>query len=86
MALYKQPDNLAKFSLIGAIRGKRIPVWAVAMSRSDVYGGLALWAKLWVDAPVFTYTVNDCGETPWVKLLGGDAIYTDYLPIHGCES
>ncbi len=84
VALYKQPDNLSKFALIGAIRGKRIPVWAVAMSRADAYGGLALWAKLWVDAPVYTYTVNDCGEEPWVRLLGADAIYTDYLPIHAC--
>ncbi len=86
VALYKQPDSLSKLSLIGSIRGRRIPVWAVAMSRSDVYAGLALWAKLWVDAPVYSYTVNSCGDTPWVKLLGADAIYTDYLPIHACES
>ena len=86
VALYKQPDNLAKLALIGSIRGRRIPVWAVSMSRSDVYTGLALWAKLWVDAPVYSYTVNSCADTPWVKLLGADAIYTDYLPIHACES
>jgi glycerophosphoryl diester phosphodiesterase len=86
VALYKQPDNLHKFALIGSIRGRRIPVWAVSMSRADVYGGLALWAKFWVDAPVYSYTVNSCDDTPWVKLLGADAIYTDYLPIHACES
>jgi glycerophosphoryl diester phosphodiesterase len=86
IALYQAKDEWNKFSLIGSLRGRRIPVWAVAMSRQDVYGGLALWAKLWVDAPVYSYTVNSCADTPWVKLLGADAIYTDYLPIHACES
>lgn len=86
VALYKQPSALAKLSLIGSIRGRRIPVWAVAMSRADVYAGLALWAKLWIDAPVYSYTVNSCNDQPWVGLLGADAIYTDYLPIHACES
>ncbi len=86
VALYKQPDALSKLSLIGSLRGRRIPVWAVAMSRTDVYAGLALWAKLWVDAPVYSYTVNSCNDQPWVDLLGADAIYTDYLPTHACES
>lgn len=86
VALYKQPDALSKLSLIGSVRGRRIPVWAVAMSRTDVYAGLALWAKLWIDAPVYSYTVNNCNDQPWVDLLGADAIYTDYLPVHACEN
>jgi hypothetical protein len=79
-------DNIYKrFALIGSMRGKRIHIAAVAMSISDATSGLGLWSKLWIDAPVYAYTVNTCEPAPTLKILGVDALYTDFLDVMACR-
>ncbi|MEQ1770687.1 MAG: hypothetical protein ABL879_12700 [Devosia sp.] len=85
LATYKMKTLWDRFVLLGSMRGKRIHINAVAMSMADATAGLGLWAKLWIDAPIYSYTVNNCEPVPTLKVLGVDAIYTDFLEIDSCR-
>jgi hypothetical protein len=79
------PDIFSRYALVGSVRGRRIHVWAVAMSVTDVSNGLGYWSKLWVDAPVYSYLVNNCSPMFTLNVMGVDAVYTDDLAVRDCR-
>ena len=61
-------------------------VAGVTMPVASAFGGLALWAKFRLNAPVYVHTVNACWLLPPLHFLAVDAIYTDDLGAEGCAS
>ncbi|MEO6396485.1 MAG: glycerophosphodiester phosphodiesterase family protein [Devosia sp.] len=85
LAVYRMPDIYQRYLLVGSMRGKRIHLSAVSMSIADAMDGLGYWSKLWVDAPVYAYTVNSCEPDFALRLMGVDAVYTDFMGAEACE-
>lgn len=61
-------------------------VAGVTMPVASALGGLALWAKFRLNAPVYAHTVNPCWLLSPLHFLAVDAIYTDDLGPEGCVS
>jgi hypothetical protein len=85
LALYKIYGIPPRYGAITAMGFKPVRLDAVAMSVTDVWYGLALWAKIWIHAPVYVYTVNDCGIAPMLHALGVDSVMTDGLGPTSCR-
>jgi hypothetical protein len=84
LSMYKVDSIPSRFGLITAMRYSPIEVSGVAMSVTDVWYGMALWAKIWVHRPVTVYTVNDCNIAPMLHFFGVDTVMTDTLMPHDC--
>lgn len=85
LALYKQTGFFRRLDLIMAAHGQGTQFAAVAMSGADAMFGLALWAKLWLRAPVYVYTVDSCNAAFLLRAAGVDAVFTDSLGANACR-
>lgn len=84
LALYKLDSIGERYALVTALNDKLVSVAGVAMQDTDALAGLGLWAKFWLGAPVYAYTVNSCTYETGLNWLGVDAVYTDTLGANGC--